>query len=182
MAGRGRRGGARDPMPGHHHRLAGQAAAVEDLVPADQAPAMRGQEGGDATGEGRLQGLGVRRALTIPALGLGLVPADVDIGAGEDRHDLGQHVLQKAQGPVVHGEDVGKAAPPGLVLDPRRRPDAELGVGEQGRNRVARHLDLRNHKDVPGGGVGDDPSGLGLGVDSAIGPGPSGRRIDRVVG
>ena len=160
-----------------HHRGAGCESALEDLVPPDESAPARGEPGVDPSDEPALQLMFVlepfarddllRHRARLPSDLRCLVPPDVDQPRGEEREHLGQHVLQELERPLARAEDVVGDAPDGEDLE-WSRGAGELGVGGDGRERVARHLDLGDHGHVARRRVGDDLAHLVLRVEAAV--------------
>ncbi len=173
-------------MPGGDRGFRRQAAR-QDVVPSHHTAAMRLQELLDPLGEAALQRVLVGQSFGLdPGLDGGgrsplvlhrLVAANGDVGAWEERHHLGEDVLQERQGRVVVAIDVGKYPPVALHLSRRRAARRELWVGQHGGQGMPRHLDLRHDGHAARLGVGHQRPRLGLGVEAAIsGAGPGARR------
>ena len=112
---------------------------------------------------------GLALGALLPALLGALVAADVDVLRGEELHDLGQNPLEELEGLVVAGAEhlLGHAPfAPHLVGAARA---AQLGVGGQCGEHVARKVDFGNHRDAVLGGVGHHVAHLILRVVSAVG-------------
>jgi len=165
--------------PGHDRRLGGEAA-LEDLVPAEEAAPLGDEDLFDAPHEIALElvlvletlglhpGLALRAALPLGLIDL--VAADMDERPWEEADDLRQDILQEFVRAVVAGaEDVGDR--PIASRRHRERPSraGELGIGRERGFGVAGHLDLRHDRDEAGGGVGDDLADVVLGVKAAVG-------------
>ena len=173
-----RLGRAVDTAPGHDDRAL-LGAAFEDLVPADDPPALGRQMGGDAVDEPALQlvlvfkpqRLHLRLDLRtgLPLVLDRLVAADVNVRGGEDVDHLVQHRLQEGEGRVVDVVEVGEHAP---VRHARLRDlpgDAQLWIGGDRRGGMAGQLYLGHDHDVASGRIGDDLARLRLGIEAAIG-------------
>src|SRR5699024_6659456 len=110
------------PAPGHHGRPRGESS-FEDLVPADQTTATRGQVRVELADEPALQFVLVGQPLlldpflggvTVLPLGLGaFVPTHVDVGAGEQLDDFVEDVLVELQDVVGDAEDLVEDPPAG---------------------------------------------------------------------
>ncbi len=96
-----------------------------------------------------------------------LVAAEVDLRAGEERHHLGEHVLHERDGVIGRIEDVVEDAPLGGDLGGLAR-DAEVGVGGNRGDRVARHLDLGHDLHEPRPRVLHDLPHVVLRVEAAV--------------
>ena len=82
----GRRGGAAHAPPTHHRGL-GRQAAFEDLVPADQSPALGGQVVFDLANEIALQLVFILEALGLdPGLALGTLSSSGPWGIRRRRY------------------------------------------------------------------------------------------------
>ena len=114
-------------------------------------------------------GQGLALGAFLPTGSRGLVAADVDFLGGEDVHDLLQHVLAeliglliaKAQHLVAHAPHA-----PHLVGAARA---AHVGIGSQGTEHVAGHVDLGDYGDVSLRGVAHDLTRLVLCVVASVG-------------
>ena len=171
-----RRDRAIDAAPRHHRRALGQPA-LQYLVPADQPAALGFEPAAEAADEPALQRvlvldperahprLHLRRRL--PLVLHRLVAADMDEAAREELDHLGEHILQEAERLLLDIVEPGEDAPIGL--DSRRRRDAraQLRIGPDRGERVARHVDLRHDRDRALGRIGDDLADLFLGVIAA---------------
>ena len=142
--------GRGDPALGaapRHDRGAGREPALENLVPAQQAAALGGEERPDAVHQVALQFIDVLQSLPphpggtfgagAPTLFRSLVAADMDIFRREEPDHFGEHALKEFE------VRVGFAAA------------REFGVNGQHLLAVPRHLDLGNHLDMQGTGVFD---------------------------
>ena len=154
VAGLGRGDGAVDAAPRHDGRV-GRNAALEDFIPADDAAAFRLDELGHALDEVALQVMRVGDAELLHArldarrlLPLRLdrfVAADVDVLAGEDVDDFGQHVFEELERGLLDVEEILVHAPVGgHFLEWRSRCNAQLRIRDDGRAGVARHFDFRD--------------------------------------
>ena len=149
--------------PGHDGRTGGETA-LKDLIPADQPAAFGGKELLKAMVEPCLEfrlvleTLGLDSCLAFwtlfPAVARGLVPADMDESPGKEFADFGQNILRKGDcGVVARAEDVGLHTPAGAHLE-RSAGAGEFRVGRKGGAEMARDLDLRHQRHMPGPGVG----------------------------
>ena len=154
-------------------------AAVENLVPADQAPAVRLQEAFDALRGVALQlprrgqplGAHARPAVRtlLPHFGRALVAADMNIGRGEEPDYLVEHPLDEverriapdAEDPVVDVPRLAHLVPFARAAQPR--------IGGQRRHGVARELDLGNDRDEAPRGIVDHFAHLLLCIEAAVG-------------
>ena len=100
----------------------------------------------------------------LPCLLARLVPAEVDVGGGEDVVHLAQHVTEKLVAHRVTDTEV-------TLPSPSSPAAAQHRVGMQHLLAVSRHLDLRDHRDPSGGCVGNDLPCLLLRVVSSVGTG-----------
>ena len=159
-----------------HDRGGGGQAALQDLVPADQAAALGLKVGAELFDHPALQrvfGLDAQRlhlrlhlGAAFPLILDRLVAAEVDIGAGEDRHQLVEHVLDEGDALRPRIEQIGHDAP--IVADQRPvAEDAELRIGGDERIGVAGQVDLRHDGDAAHAGIGDQLLQLRLGVEAA---------------
>ena len=162
--------------PGHHRGFLRQRA-FEDLVPADQAPAVLCQELLQPRDDVALHfhlgaGAGLAHRLLHAGGGFPLIldrfiAADVHVRGREQFDHLGQHVLDELQRAFLGIEQVGEHAP--LVVDGQRLLGAaQLRVGDDGRGGVAGHVQFRDHLDMALRGIGDDLADLLLGVIAAV--------------
>src|SRR5262249_31052272 len=159
----GLRGGdaASDPAP-RHHGGARREPALEDLVPADQPPPLRGQIRIELLDEPALQFLLVLQAgrshalpgarVALPWQLGNLVAADMDELAREQLEHLIEHILEHPDRRLLDVEDA--------VL-------AELRIGEDRRARVPRHLYLRDHGDAAVGRVANHLADVVLRVEAS---------------
>src|SRR5438067_12560347 len=140
-------------------------AALEDLVPPDRAAAIRVEYALDPADETALQLVLVTELLALddllrggallPPLLRRFVAADVDECVREDVHDLMQQALEERKGRLARREHLLGDAPRGANLE-RSRHVGVLRVRREGREAVARHLDLRQHGHAALGRVHDD--------------------------
>ena len=188
VAGGRRRHAAVAAAPAHHGG-AGRQAALQDLVPAQQAPAPVRQPAGHAADEPALQfilageplcGNALLAVVTgAPRLLRALVAANVDERAREQLQDLVQHLLQEREGGVPPGaQHVALDAPGGGHLVAGAGA-AQFRVAGQRRLCVAGHLDLRHHRHAAFGGVGHHPAHLRLGVVAGAGGAVGARAVVR---
>ncbi len=91
----------------------------------------------------------------------GLVATDVNVLRREQLHDLQEHVLQELERPFVARAEVAVAV--------RLSVASQLGIGCRHLLRMARHLDLGNHLDMPQPGVLHDLADLLLRIEAAPG-------------
>src|SRR5579862_1939577 len=145
MSERRRLDPALHPAPRHHDR-ARRRAALEDLVPADEAPAVARDVRSDPCGEPPLKLPGAREALrlhecagpgaVLPLARRALVAADVEVRAGEDVADLVDDVAEEPHRALVEVDDLGIDPPAVAHLELRARV-AELGIRGDRRDGVA---------------------------------------------
>ena len=90
----------------------------------------------------------------------------MDVGAREQFDELVEDVLVELDHVVGDGQYLVEDAPSGPHRD--LADLAEFGVGVDGGLGVAGHVDLRDHRDVPLGGVGDDLADVVLGEEAAV--------------
>ncbi len=154
----------------------GGGAAVEDLVPADDASPQGGHVLGEGAREPGLDAADLGDALAFHELGgdrrglpLGggdLVAADVDERGVEDLGDGVEDVAGELEGGLGGLEDLLEHAEGGG--DALAVPGAELGVGGQDGAGVAGEVDLGDDHDVPFAPVGDDLPQVGERVVAAV--------------
>ncbi len=159
-----------------HDRRSGRNPALQDFVPADHPPSVRGEECADARHEPALQRMLVLDPERLhPRLDLRagvplvldrFVAADVDEARREHGHHLAQHILEEAESVVVDIVEPGKDAP--VELDPGRdgRAGAEPRISADRRQRMPRHLDFGNDRDVARRRISDDRAHFGLACNS----------------
>ena len=159
-----------------HDRGGGGQAAFQDLVPADQAAALGLEVGAELFDHPALQGvfgldaqrlhLRLHLGAAFPLVLDRFVAAEVDVSAGEDRHQLVEHVLDEGDALRPRIEQIGHDAP--IVADQRPvAEDAELRIGGDERVGVAGQVDLRHDGDAADAGIGDQFLQLCLGVEAA---------------
>ena len=184
--------------PPAHHGSPGRQAALDNLVPAEQPPAVPAEERVHLSDEPAMQlGLVLGAQLFFqcihflafrPMARIRFVAADVNIPAGKQLHHLGQDVLHEGDGFRPRRQDPLVGAPPGLRLQRAElvgiQPDPR--IGDNRRPRMRGHLDLRHNRHVALRGVSNEMTDLVLGIKSAGPPAaglafrlllPKGRKI-----
>src|SRR5438034_2239588 len=134
-----------------HHRRARREPALEDLVPADEAPPPLREPSVDARDEPALKLLLVPQSellhsrlcrwTLLPFALRALVASDVDELRRKERQDFVEHVLDEGEDVVADAEDVFADAPVRLDLV-LRLGVAELGICRDRSERMTGHLDL----------------------------------------
>ena len=172
-----RRDAAGFATPRHDCCAAGQAA-LQNLVPADQAAAAGAQKRVHAADQPTLQFVLVLqpflphprlapRAFAPPCF-RAFVPTDMNEWRGEKGQNLLHDLFQKRQGLVVaQAIHVLKHAPLGGHLE-RPAGAGKLGIGSERGEAVPGHFNLRHHRDLSHGGIGDDLTHFILGVKPTV--------------
>ena len=162
--------------PGHDARAGGDAA-LQDLVPAYEAPPVTVEEATDARNEPALQRRFVRESKFtdacldtrgIPPTVLDrFVAADVDVLARKKLDHFRQDVFEEAERRLVGIEEIVMHAP--VRRNGRRRASsAEPRIACDRGLRMARHFDFRDDGHEPRRRVGDDVADFILAVEAAV--------------
>src|SRR6185437_9317924 len=163
--------------PAHDGGVGGDAS-FEDLVPADDAFALRVEIFFDALDEVALKLIfGLQAELfhtrlafrvVFPAFLGAFVTADMDVFAGKEGHDLVEDVFEEFENAVVAGAKNVIEDAKGLLDMIGTARAAKPGIGRQSGGGMTRHFDLGDDGDIPVGGIFHDFFDLVLGVVTAV--------------
>src|SRR5258708_31642306 len=150
---------------------------LQNLVPADDPPAVSRKVAADSLSEGCLTrcgtadagspGAGLHPRRGIPLVLDRLIAADVNGGAGKELGDFREDILEKTEGMRFQIEEVGVYTPAGGDAQRSIARGSHRGVRGDCRRGMTRHFYFRDDLHVAGRGETHDVAPLALGGEAA---------------